>query len=120
MNNELEFMADLLGQFLGKEDPKDIARLPDQDIEQLWDRVDPTDMALALRAVDEKVSERLLSRMAASFRTQVHEAPTASGPVMIAVVEDAQLRIVQQMRVLEEQGMVSIVRGDRGVGDHIL
>ena len=99
---------------------EDIARMPDQDIEHLWDRVASADMALALRVVDEKVGQRLLSQMSASYRAQVDEAPASSGPVLRSVVEDAQLRILQQMRLLEQDGKVSIVRGDGGVGDYVL
>lgn len=94
--------------------------MPDQDIEHLWDRVASADMALALRVVDEKVGQRLLSQMSASYRAQVDEAPASSGPVLRSVVEDAQLRILQQMRLLEQDGKVSIVRGDGGVGDYVL
>ncbi|MBT4098687.1 MAG: hypothetical protein HOM68_21300 [Gemmatimonadetes bacterium] len=119
--------------YLDKQDPElaaeirnqmftfeDIARMPDQDIEHLWDRVASADMALALRVVDEKVGQRLLSQMSASYRAQVDEAPASSGPVLRSVVEDAQLRILQQMRLLEQDGKVSIVRGDGGVGDYVL
>ena len=119
--------------YLDKQDPElaaeirnqmftfeDIARMPDQDIEHLWDRVASADMALALRVVDEKVGQRLLTQMSASYRAQVDEAPASSGPVLRSVVEDAQLRILQQMRLLEQDGKVSIVRGDGGVGDYVL
>ena len=119
--------------YLDKQDPElaaeirnqmftfeDIARMPDQDIEHLWDRVASADRALALRVVDEKVGQRLLSQMSASYRAQVDEAPASSGPVLRSVVEDAQLRILQQMRLLEQDGKVSIVRGDGGVGDYVL
>ena len=97
---------------------EDIAGLPDEDIQHLWENVDSTDMGVALRAVDEKVKQRLLSIMSPSYRTQVQEAP--SDRVQVSDVESAEIRIVQQMRVLEEQGKVSIVRGEGGVRDYIL
>ena len=104
---------------------EDIARVPDQDIQQLLRAVDGNDMAMALRGVGEKVRERFLSNMSdsdpldlsAAAKTRVQEAMASSGPVRVLDVEDAQIRIVQQMRQLEEQGRVAIARGE---GDYIL
>jgi flagellar motor switch protein FliG len=104
---------------------EDIARMPDRDIRQLLEQVDYRDMGLALRGVSEKVTSRFLSNMSdsdplnmtASAKTLVQKQMASSGPVRVLDVEDAQLRIVQQMRQLEEIGRVTIVRGD---GDKIL
>jgi hypothetical protein len=98
----------------------DIARMPHQDIELLLQLVDSRDMAVALTGVDEKVRDRFLSNMSdsdpldmsASAFTGVQEAMAGSRPVGAADVADAQIRIVQQMRQLEEAGRVTIVRGE--------
>jgi len=104
---------------------KDIARLPDQHILEILEKVDGRDMAMALRGVGEKVKDRFLSNMSdadpldlsASSRTRVEEEMAAMGPVRVLDVEDAQLRIVQQARLLEEQGRIPIACGE---GDYIL
>ena len=104
---------------------EDIARLPDQDIREILEKVDGRDMAIALRGISEKVKDRLLSNMSdadpldlsASSRTRVEKEMASMGPVRVLDVEDAQLRIVQQARLLEEQGRIEIARGE---GDYIL
>lgn len=45
-------------------------------------------------------------------RTFITEEMEYQGPMRVSEVEEVQLRIVQQVRQLEEQGQVTIVRGD--------
>jgi len=44
--------------------------------------------------------------------TELCNKMEAMGPMRLSEVEEVQLRVVQQVRQLEEQGQVTIVRGE--------
>ncbi|MFC1526715.1 FliG C-terminal domain-containing protein, partial [Candidatus Latescibacterota bacterium] len=67
---------------------------------------------IALKAADEDLKEKILGNMSERVRTFVTEEMEFMGPMRLSEVEEVQLRIVQQVRQLEEQGQVTIVRGD--------
>jgi len=107
---------------------EDIARLSNQEIQQLLEEVDPSDIAVALKGIDEQIRDRFLSNMsdtgtstaAVHSKTRVQEEMATSEPVKIFDVENARERIVQEVRRMEQQGKASIVRGDGGIRDTIL
>jgi flagellar motor switch protein FliG len=46
-------------------------------------------------------------------RTFIQEEMEFLGPMRLSEVEEAQRKIVQQVRQLEEQGQITIVRGEQ-------
>ena len=52
--------------------------------------------------------------MSERVRNEVREEMAAIGPMRLSEIEQVQLRIVQKVRQLEEQGEVVIVRGYSG------
>jgi len=89
----------------------DIAIMKDDEIRLVIGRVDQSDLALALRACNEELKERFRSVMEDDSWRNIEEQLEYVGPVRMSEVEDVQLRIVQQVRQLEEEGKVTIVRG---------
>jgi flagellar motor switch protein FliG len=90
----------------------DIAKLTDREIQTLLREVDQKDLVVALKSAEDELKEKILGNMSERVRTFVTEEMEFQGPMRLSEVEEVQLRIVQQVRQLEEQGQVTIVSGD--------
>jgi len=90
----------------------DIAKLTDRELQVLLREVDQKDLVIALKAAEESLKDKILGNMSERVRTFITEEMEFLGPMRLSEVEQVQLRIVQQVRQLEEQGQVTIVRGD--------
>ena len=91
---------------------EDISKLTDREIQTLMREVDQKDLVIALKAASEEMKDKVLGNMSERVRTFITEEMEFLGPMRLSEVEEVQLRIVQQVRQLEEQGQVTIVRGD--------
>ncbi len=90
----------------------DISKLTDRELQVLLREVDQKDLVIALKAAEEELKEKILGNMSERVRTFIQEEMEFLGPMRLSEVEEVQLRIVQQVRQLEEQGQVTIVRGE--------
>ena len=90
----------------------DISKLTDREIQVLMREVDQKDLVVALKSASEELKEKILGNMSERVRTFITEEMEFQGPMRLSEVEEVQLRIVQQVRQLEEQGQITIVRGD--------
>lgn len=90
---------------------EDIAKLDDRSIQLVLREADQRDLALALRAVDEEVRERVLANMSERGATLLREEMEYMPPQRKRVVEEAQGRIVAIVRRLEDAGALVIGRG---------
>ena len=90
----------------------DISRLTDREIQTLMREVDQKDLVVALKASTDELKDKILGNMSERVRTFITEEMEFQGPMRLSEVEEVQLRIVQQVRQLEEQGQITIVRGD--------
>ena len=90
----------------------DISKLTDREIQTLMREVDQKDLVVALKAAAEELKDKILGNMSERVRTFITEEMEFQGPMRLSEVEEVQLRIVQQVRQLEEQGQITIVRGD--------
>jgi len=91
---------------------EDISKLTDRELQTLMREVDQKDLVIALKAASEEMKDKVLGNMSERVRTFITEEMEFLGPMRLSEVEEVQLRIVQQVRQLEEQGQVTIVRGD--------
>ena len=91
---------------------EDIAKLTDREIQTLMREVDQKDLVVALKAASDEMKDKVLGNMSERVRTFITEEMEFLGPMRLSEVEEVQLRIVQQVRQLEEQGQITIVRGD--------
>jgi flagellar motor switch protein FliG len=73
--------------------------------------IDMEDLALALKTVDDEVSEKIFSNLSNRAADMLQEDMEFMGPVRIRDVEEAQQRIVAEIRRLEEMGDIVIDRG---------
>ena len=90
---------------------EDISKLTDREIQILLRDVDQKDLAIALKAASEEMKDKVLGNISEEVRKKITEEMEFLGPMRLSEVEEVQLRIVQQVRQLEEQGQVTIVRG---------
>ena len=90
----------------------DISKLTDNDIQTLMREVDQKDLVIALKSASDEMKEKVLGNMSERVRTFITEEMAFQAPMRLSEVEEVQLRIVQQVRQLEEQGQVSIMKGD--------
>ena len=90
----------------------DISKLTDRELQILLREVDQKDLVVALKAAEDELKDKILGNMSERVRTFITEEMEFLGPMRLSEVEEVQLRIVQQVRQLEEQGQVTIMRGD--------
>ncbi len=75
--------------------------------------MDQKDLVVALKSASEEMKDKVLGTMSECVRTFITEEMEFQGPMRLSEVEEeVQLRIVQQVRQLEEQGQITIIRGD--------
>ncbi|MBT6147233.1 MAG: flagellar motor switch protein FliG, partial [Gemmatimonadetes bacterium] len=90
---------------------EDIHKLTDREIQTVLREVEQNDIVIALKAASEEVKDKLLGNMSERIRGFIEEEMDFAGPMRLSEVEEVQLRIVQKIRQLEDQGQVDIIRG---------
>ncbi len=90
---------------------ENIATLDDRSIQRILREVEVRDLALALKATSEMVKECILRNMSTRAAQMMKEDMEASGPVRLRQVEEAQQRIVEVIRRLDEAEEIVIARG---------
>jgi len=90
----------------------DIHKLSDREVQIVLREVEQKDLVIALKAASEDVREKVLGNMSERVRSFIEDEIEFSGPMRLSEVEEVQLRIVQKIRQLEDQGQVAIVRGN--------
>lgn len=90
---------------------EDVILLDDRAIQQVLREVDTKELALALKAVDENVRQKIFGNMSKRAAAMLEEDMEYMGPVRLRDVEESQQRIVGIIRRLEEEGEIIIARG---------
>ncbi|MDR3710576.1 MAG: flagellar motor switch protein FliG [Capsulimonadaceae bacterium] len=93
---------------------EDIIALDDRAIQQVLKEVDGKELALALKGVGENVQARIFKNMSERAATMLKEDMEFMGPVRVRNVEEAQQRIVNIIRKLEEAGEIIVARPGGG------
>jgi len=94
---------------------EDIILIDDRSIQRILRDVEKSDLALALKASDQKVQEKILKNMSQRASEVIKEEIEFMGPVKLKEVESAQMRIVDIIKDLEDKE--EIVVGGRGNED---
>lgn len=98
----------------------DIVYVDDAGIQKTLREVESKDLALALKASNEEVRNKVLKNMSERAREMINEEIEFMGPVRMRNVEEAQQKIVAIVRRLEESGDVVISGRGGGDADEIL
>jgi len=90
---------------------ENISVLDDRSIQRILREVEVRDLALALKATPDTVKECILRNMSARASAMLREDMEASGPVRLRQVEEAQQRVVEIIRRLDDAEEIVIARG---------
>lgn len=96
---------------------EDIVLLDDRSLQLVLREIDSKDLALALKASSAEVAEKVYKNMSKRAAEMLREEIEYMGPVRIRDVEEAQQKIVNVIRRLEESGEIIV---SRGKGDEII
>ena len=92
---------------------EDIVLLDDRSVQRVLKELDNKELALALKHTNPEVKRKILSNLSERAAQMVEEEMSYMGPVRLREVEEAQQRIVDILRKLEEAGLIVIVGGDK-------
>jgi flagellar motor switch protein FliG len=91
--------------------------IDDRSLQMVLREVDTKDLSLALKATNSDVQGKVFKNMSKRAGDMLREEIEFMGPVKIRDVEEAQQRIVNVIRRLEEKGEIVI---SRGKGDEMI
>lgn len=93
-----------------------LIQLDDASLQRVLREVDPKDLTRALRGASEQLRDRIFRNLSTRAADMLREDMAVAGPVRLKQVEEAQQKIVNIVRRLEESGDIVIQRG----GDDVL
>ena len=96
---------------------EDILLLDDRAIQRVLRDVENNDLALALKSSNEQVQNTIFNNLSKRLAAMIKEDMEYMGPVRMKDVEEAQQKIVNVIRKLEDAGEIVISRGG---GDEIV
>ncbi|SMC65998.1 flagellar motor switch protein FliG [Sporomusa malonica] len=96
---------------------EDIVLLDDRSLQLVLREIDNKDLALALKATSSEVANKIYKNISKRAAEMLREEIEYMGPVRIRDVEEAQQKIVNNIRRLEESGEIVV---SRGKGDEII
>ena len=90
---------------------EDLLKINDKDMQKVLAEIDKADLALALKAAPQELSDKLLGNLSARARDNIKDEIEGLGPRPLSDVEEAQKRILQQVRQMADKGDIRIERG---------
>ncbi len=96
---------------------EDILMLDNRAIQTVLREVDNNELAVALKSANEQVQQVIFDNLSSRLASMIKEDMEYMGPVRLKDVEDAQQKIVNIIRKLEDAGEIVISRGG---GDEIV
>ena len=96
---------------------EDVLLLDDRSIQTVLRDVDNADLGIALKGANEEVQNAIFNNLSKRLATMIREDMEFMGPVRMKDVEEAQQKIVNIIRRLEDSGEIIISRGG---GDEII
>ncbi|HZJ82633.1 MAG TPA: flagellar motor switch protein FliG [Clostridia bacterium] len=96
---------------------EDIVTLDNRSVQRFLREVENSDLALAIKNSSEDVTQVIFSNMSKRLQDMLKEDIEFMGPVRLRDVEEAQQKIVNIVRKLEDAGEIVISRGG---GDEII
>ncbi len=97
---------------------EDILLLDDRSVQRVLKEVDMKELSLALKGTSAEVQEKIFKNMSSRAAQMIKEDMEFMGPVKVKDVEEAQQKIVDIIRRLEEEG--EIVISGRGGSEEII
>ncbi len=92
---------------------EDIVMMNDSNIQEILKEIDGKELTMALKGATEEISTKILGNMSKRAAEGIREDMEYMGPVKLAEVEEAQQRVVEVIRSLEEAGTITIGKGGK-------
>jgi flagellar motor switch protein FliM len=89
---------------------EDIVLLDAESLRLLAERADPGDMALAMKAVQAEIRERILAAFESGYSKALRASVEAQGRVRLSEADAAGQRVVALVRALDEEGLIVVER----------
>lgn len=96
---------------------EDIVGIDDRSLQLVLREIESKELGLALKAASSEVAEKIYKNMSKRAADMLREEIEFMGPVRIRDVEEAQQKIVNVIRRLEESGEIIV---SRGKGDELI
>ena len=96
---------------------EDVLLLDDRSIQRVLREVENSDLALACKGATEQVQNAIFNNLSKRLAAMIREDMDFMGPVRMKDVEEAQQKIVNVIRKLEDSGEIVISRGG---GDELI
>jgi flagellar motor switch protein FliG len=90
---------------------EDVVNLDNKSIQRILREIDVKDLGLALKTSSEELKGLILKNMSKRAAEMLQEDMQMMGPVRLHDVEEAQQKIVNIIRQLEDSGEIVIARG---------
>ena len=92
---------------------EDIVLLNDSHIQEILKEIDGKELTLALKGATIEIRDKVFGNMSKRAAQGIMEDMDYMGPIRLAEVEEAQKRIVEVIRNLEENGTINIGKGSK-------
>src|SRR5262245_4464408 len=89
----------------------DLLLIDDRSIQRILRDVDQKDLILAMKGAGEEVKAKIFKNMSQRARALIQEEMEVMGPTRLKNTEEAQQKIVNTIRQLEEMGEIVVARG---------
>ena len=90
---------------------EDIVKLGNQAVQRVLKEIDNRDLAVALKGSSTEVSNLIFNNISSRLQEMIKEDMEFMGPVRVRDVEEAQQKIVNVIRQLDDAGEIIISRG---------
>ena len=90
---------------------EDIVLLNDANIQDILKEIDGKELTMALKGATEEIQVKIFGNMSKRAAEGIAEDMEYMGPVRLGDVEEAQQRVVEVIRSLEEAGTITIGKG---------
>ncbi len=92
---------------------EDIVVLNDANIQEILKEIDGKELTMALKGATEEIQVKIFGNMSKRAAEGIAEDMEYMGPVRLGDVEEAQQRVVEVIRSLEEAGTITIGKGGK-------
>jgi flagellar motor switch protein FliG len=93
---------------------EDVIGLEDRYVQEFLKEIDSKELTLSLKAASEEVRQKIFGNMSKRAAAGIMEDMEYMGPVKLSEVEEAQQRVVDVIRRLEEEGTIVLGSGKGG------
>lgn len=90
----------------------DLVKFEPRDVQRILRGIDPKTLAFALRGAAESVGESIRANVSERTRELLEAESSTMGRVRLSTVEEARAEVVRMIRELENQGEITMTRGE--------